>query len=99
MINYLSVQINFYSKEQCALPAKVRRELEFRFFGEGQNIFDLRGRGGGGGGVLWEGVIFRKGKSPHSPSIFSFWNARFLQNSGDEVDFYLAFKKMAEKVK
>ena len=46
MINYLSVQINFYSKEQCALPAKVRRELEFRFFGEGQNIFDLR-RGGG----------------------------------------------------
>ena len=45
MINYLSVQINFYSKEQCALPAKVRRELEFRFFGEGQNIFDLRGRG------------------------------------------------------
>ena len=68
MINYLSVQINFYSKEQCALPAKVRRELEFRFFGEGQNIFDLSG----GWGFLSEGVIFRKGKSPHSPSIFSF---------------------------
>ena len=45
--------------------------LEFRVLGGGQNIFDFRD------GRPEVRVIFRRGRSIHSSSIFLFLNAKF----------------------
>ena len=95
MINYLSVQINFYSKEQCALPAKVRRELEFRFFGEGQNIFDLRGRGGG---VSSErGLYFVRGNHLILRPFSHFEMQGFFKTLGTRLTFTWLLRKWLRK--